>query len=632
MNSLQDFLSHLSGFGFIVKDYKEGVFNRCSTTTSKNNKKPAYFIYNISGENTYGMYSDFREGINYYWPSEIQIEHKRELVKKMKQDVDVDLVSLAFTGEYNLCNEVQEHEYLKNKHINVNNLKGLVKSKNDFFVIPVYNLDRQIVGVQTIKEDGAKKFAHDSVCKGSFFEFPNENKNKIVICEGFATGYSLWISLNCTVIIAFSCGNIKPVAIGVQSKYPESKIIIAADNDKPDKQGKKAGIEHALKVKEFVKCEIKLPEIEGEDFNDIYRRDGKKGIEKYFYELTSLFEIGLSFTKQNWMIKNYIQADCNFCIFGQPGSGKSFVALYLLMCVSNGATFFGEEPDKEEGYVIYVCGEDFNYSKARAKALANKYGFRYDNFIITTNPVHFLNKEQVEEVINNIETLKLRGIKIKMIIIDTLNANFGDGDENKTEDMTKLLNSLQDIRKASTNVCIGVVHHSSKANDSLARGSGALYGNVAAAWKVHMDKETAEISITSIKQKNAPDFQPLIGKLVPMILNEKDANTGESIQIDTAYFEEVSNYNPSTNVINSINELTKAVQIDLKKYESICFALKAEANKNLTERMRKSRIEEIFAMWSIEDMEPYLNKLKEDNKISKTDQEDIFLLNIKEIS
>jgi putative DNA primase/helicase len=70
------------------------------------------------------------------------------------------------------------------------------------------------------------------------------------------------------VFICFSAGNLPPVAVIVRAALPDAKIVICADNDKPDKYGQRAGIEKAEEAAALVGGYIALPPIEGADFND----------------------------------------------------------------------------------------------------------------------------------------------------------------------------------------------------------------------------------------------------------------------------------------------------------------------------------------------------------------------------
>ncbi len=54
---------------------------------------------------------------------------------------------------------------------------------------------------------------------------------RILVCEGYATGASLHAATGHYVAAAMNAGNLKPVALALRSKYPAAHISIMADND-----------------------------------------------------------------------------------------------------------------------------------------------------------------------------------------------------------------------------------------------------------------------------------------------------------------------------------------------------------------------------------------------------------------
>jgi putative DNA primase/helicase len=68
-------------------------------------------------------------------------------------------------------------------------------------------------GLQKIFDDGTKKFIKNSHLAGSFYVIGNiENPEKIMICEGLATGLSIHLASRIPVIVSFNAGNLEPVA------------------------------------------------------------------------------------------------------------------------------------------------------------------------------------------------------------------------------------------------------------------------------------------------------------------------------------------------------------------------------------------------------------------------------------
>lgn len=109
----------------------------------------------------------------------------------------------------------------------------------DQILIPMTR-NGHLTGLQTIfpseTSDGSsgiqKRFLTGSDLKGSYALLGNlDNTQVIFITEGWATGCSIFEAVEVPVVVAFSAGNLLPVAEIICSQYPHVKICIAADND-----------------------------------------------------------------------------------------------------------------------------------------------------------------------------------------------------------------------------------------------------------------------------------------------------------------------------------------------------------------------------------------------------------------
>ena len=114
-----------------------------------------------------------------------------------------------------------------------------------------------------------KRFYKGTSTKGAcfpFIPFHNERPDHIYICEGLATGASIFNFYECSIEIyaAMSCGNIIHVAKMLRAKYPKALITIAADNDK-NHAGENAAIET---IKAGYADNYNMPKKIGSDWND----------------------------------------------------------------------------------------------------------------------------------------------------------------------------------------------------------------------------------------------------------------------------------------------------------------------------------------------------------------------------
>ncbi|QKI89213.1 PriCT-2 domain-containing protein [Thiomicrorhabdus xiamenensis] len=166
-------------------------------------------------------------------------------------------------------------------------------------MVPVYRFNTQpkahpkdtdlrtalkLVSVQFINPDSDKRFLKGSQKTGSFFVLRfHPDSASIVVCEGIATGitYAAHYDTQSAIVVAFDAANLKPVARAFKIRYPVSRLIIAADNDRFNKDGTPAkvnkGIVYGQKAAKAVDGAIVWPEFapheSGSDFNDRYLLD-----------------------------------------------------------------------------------------------------------------------------------------------------------------------------------------------------------------------------------------------------------------------------------------------------------------------------------------------------------------------
>ena len=120
-----------------------------------------------------------------------------------------------------------------------------------------------------ISPQGEKRFLPGGKVRGNFFTIGNfENSKEIFFAEGYATGASIHEATNQCVIVAFSAGNLCPIASQIQRKHPHKKLVLCADIGK-------AGDESKRKWEEFKLGEVFFPDFQGKgkesdkDFNDL---------------------------------------------------------------------------------------------------------------------------------------------------------------------------------------------------------------------------------------------------------------------------------------------------------------------------------------------------------------------------
>ncbi|MEI6334298.1 MAG: toprim domain-containing protein [Methylococcaceae bacterium] len=221
-----------------------------------------------------GYIEDFKQGIKQNWKMEgafmplSQLQKQMQKAKHHKQEVERQQAEIAKHREsatkalyiwIPAPPAPANYPYSVKKHIGIH---GARLGRGNTLIIPLTNSKNEIVNLQFISETGGKRFLSGGQKKGCFYILAG-NTDKILICEGFATGASLFESCGFMTVVAFDAGNLKEVAINIRALYPKSEIVIAGDNDLSG-VGQKKAIEAALAINgKYI-----IPATPGHDWND----------------------------------------------------------------------------------------------------------------------------------------------------------------------------------------------------------------------------------------------------------------------------------------------------------------------------------------------------------------------------
>ncbi len=129
-------------------------------------------------------------------------------------------------------------------------------------IVPLYNDKNKLVNLQFIGVDGTKRFLTGGRKQGCYWAL-GAPTDTILICEGFATGASLFEAKGLMTVIAFDAGNLTSVAQIIRAQNLKAEIVICGDNDLSG-VGQRAANDAALAVG----GKIFIPPKAGNDWND----------------------------------------------------------------------------------------------------------------------------------------------------------------------------------------------------------------------------------------------------------------------------------------------------------------------------------------------------------------------------
>lgn len=155
-----------------------------------------------------------------------------------------------------------------------------VRFARGMVVVPVRNADEDLVGLQWIAPDGAKRFLTGTAKQGAFhLTGPLPGPGEVLaIAEGYATAATAAMAMGWTVAVAFDAGNLAPVARALRSRCPGARLIVLADDDHATKGN--PGVTKATAAARATRGVVAVPrfassaEDRGTDWNDLACTEG----------------------------------------------------------------------------------------------------------------------------------------------------------------------------------------------------------------------------------------------------------------------------------------------------------------------------------------------------------------------
>lgn len=121
----------------------------------------------------------------------------------------------------------KDHAYLTRKDIPASG----ARLHDDALVIPMRD-GGALHSLQFIGPDGEKRFLTGGRVKGCYFSIGNpKGAAALCITEGFATGATIHEAMGYPVAVAFTAGNLGPVARAMRERFPDLRLILCADDD-----------------------------------------------------------------------------------------------------------------------------------------------------------------------------------------------------------------------------------------------------------------------------------------------------------------------------------------------------------------------------------------------------------------
>lgn len=210
----------------------------------------------------------------------------------------------------------------------------------------------------------------------------------------------------------------------------------------------------------------------------------------------------MTLARPTWLIPRILEADSLAMVFGDPGCGKSFLAIDWASRIASGASW--RDREVKQGAVIYVAGEGKHGLSRRLTAWATHHG--HD---LARMPLYVGGGFSMTDLFalgEFVEAIEAESVQPALIVLDTLARCFGGDDENSTQDMGRFVMGCDNLRDRF-GCTVLVVHHSGHADKSRARGAMAMKGAVDAEYRVA--KLGDAVTVHQTKAKDGEPCEPM---------------------------------------------------------------------------------------------------------------------------
>ena len=572
----------------------DGEIHRVPSASSKKGHLDGWYILHTSGKFPVGVCGDWKTpDMRYQWMADTgrsmtfqenadhvrwieEVKAKQKVEREAKQEKAAERAEDEIGAYFDAS---ADHPYLSRKHVEPHGIKIDRAGK---LVVPIYSEDGEIISHQTIDADGSKRYLKGGRVDGGFFEIRG-SRQVVFVGEGFATCASVHEATGATVLVAFDCGNLPKVAKIAKSLYLGAKIVMAADNDQftDNNPGIKAATEAANSVHGLIVHPVfsdsEVNAGKPTDFNDLHVLRGLDAVREQIEMVTAPMRETLAFEfsradslelkEIQWVVEDYVEADSLAQVFGDPGGGKSFVAIDIACCIASGTSWHGHEVRK--GAVFYIAGEGHNGLARRLKAweLGNNVSLSGVPLFKSHRAAQLYDITDAAMVAQSIKTLvDESGLDPSMIIIDTLARNMG-GDENSTQDMNAFIQNMDIYLRQHYKCCVMVIHHSGAMDKDRSRGSTALRGALDAEYKVQLDQASKTITFEPKKMKDAemPQAKCFGISQVDLPVNDKNGAPVKGAYLTAVDISEFLKNAKKKEKLNSNQELCLSALVGLQK-------------------------------------------------------------------
>lgn len=494
----------------------DGQRRRFDADDDKKGKKSAWYVLHDDGVPA-GAFGNWKADLSEKWCgksdlalTQVERNEYRAKIEKARQETEIIRLQLE-TEASTVCSRIlasaldatDDNPYCARKGIKPFGLKEFKDKRT--LIVPIRDGAGNVTSLQFIYEDGSKRFKSNGRVKGCYYSFGGKPVDVVLLCEGFATGASLFAATGYPVAVAFNAGNLEAVARVLRAKLPDIRIIVCADNDRFNAAGN-VGVESATATAKAVAGWLAVPSFQSDegsptDFNDLCQLEGAQqvaaaiksavpptdalaaddargadtGSSQPSKPAQALAPVERSMTQSDartvkircgadikpvpitWLWPGWLPAGKLTILAGAAGTGKTTLALGLAAVITAGGQWPDGSQCKHKGNVLVWSSEDVADDTLVPRLIASGADLSRCHFIegIAQNgeSVPFDPSQDIPELHRAVDNIG----GVSLLIIDPIVSAVA-GDMHRANDVRRSLQAVVDFAEAHGCAVIGITH------------------------------------------------------------------------------------------------------------------------------------------------------------------------------
>ena len=476
----------------------DGVRRRFDADDDKRGKKSAWYVLHADGVPA-GAFGNWKTDLSEKWCSKsdhaltpgeradylAKINKARQQAELTRLQMEKDAAAACVAIWANAKDATDDNPYCARKAIKPYGLKEFKDKRT--LIVPIRDAQGALCSLQFIYEDGSKRFKSNGRIQGAYYSFGGKPRDVVLMCEGFATGASLFAATGYPVAVAFNAGNLKAVAVALRRKLPAVRIVVCADNDRFNEAGN-VGVASATAAAREVAGYLAVPTFVSDDgkptdFNDLAQREGGEALIEAIAHAASFEQnstplplppaAGRPSSKHRvvkircgadivpkpitWLWPGWLPAGKLTILAGAAGTGKTTLALALAAIITAGGRWPDGARTATKGNVLIWSSEDVADDTLVPRLIASGADLSRCHFIEGIaqdgQSVPFDPSQDIVELHRAAEAMG----GVSLLLIDPIVSAVA-GDMHRANDVRRSLQAVVDFAEAHNCAVIGITH------------------------------------------------------------------------------------------------------------------------------------------------------------------------------